>query len=389
MIGGGIIGASAAWQLAERGADVLLLERGALAGGATRRSQGLLLDPDHLEMRPLFDESNRLYDELAERSGIDLSLDREPIGTLFVATDDAQMDLLAAGRPEQSELLDRAAVLRIEPALAAIVIGGLLLPGGRRSDPSALTVAAGHLARQAGAEIRCGVDVKRLSPRAVVTDGGIERAGTILLAAGAWSRPLALSAGHDLAVRPVRGWLAVTAPVPPLVRHVVYEADYAPPPGPQPGQAVSMAELATGDLAERGAAPATAMSVHQNADGTLMVGASRSAALRDGDEGADALRANAARACTLVPALADVEVATTWTGLRPFSADGLPYIGHLEEWLVVCAGHGSEGILTGSGSGRLAAEITLGAEPYTDPSPFLPGRSPGEPVTGRRVTTVD
>src|SRR5438445_6448504 len=103
-------------------------------------------------MRPLFDESNRLYDELAERSGIDLSLDREPIGTLFVATDDAQMDLLAAGRPEQSELLDRAAVLRIEPALAAIVIGGLLLPGGRRSDPSALTVAAGHLARQAGAE---------------------------------------------------------------------------------------------------------------------------------------------------------------------------------------------------------------------------------------------
>jgi glycine/D-amino acid oxidase-like deaminating enzyme len=67
-------------------------------------------------------------------------------------------------------------------------------------------------------------------------------------------------------------------------------------------------------------------------------------------------------------------VATTWTGLRPFSADGLPYIGFLNEGLVVCAGHGSEGILTGAGSGRLAAELALGTDPFTDAEPFSPGR---------------
>src|SRR3954464_10421875 len=98
VIGGGMIGATTAWQLAERGAEVLLLERGHLASGATRRSQGLLLEPEGdpmrplvlrrgaaprargpprrsqgllLEpevdpMRPLFAESNRLYDHLAE-----------------------------------------------------------------------------------------------------------------------------------------------------------------------------------------------------------------------------------------------------------------------------------------------------------------------------------
>ncbi len=76
VVGGGIIGTCTAWQMAERGADVLLLERGRLAGGATCRSQGLLLDPDHPVMRPLFQESNRLYDDLADRSGIDVSLDR-------------------------------------------------------------------------------------------------------------------------------------------------------------------------------------------------------------------------------------------------------------------------------------------------------------------------
>src|SRR5947209_3605741 len=375
VVGGGIVGACTAWQLAERGGDVLLLERGRLAGGATCRSQGLLLDPDHAAMQPLFEESNRLYDELAERSGIDVSLDREPVGTLYVATDDTQLEELRSGEYGDGELLDRAGVLEVEPALSPTVAGGLRLTGGRRSDPSALTAAAAELARSAGAAIRTGVDVKRLAPGSVLTDGGVERAATVLLAAGAWTRPLARTAGFEVPIRPVRGWLAVTAPAEPLVRHVLYEAGYTPPSGPQPGEPVSMADLAAGDLAVAGARSATAVAIHQNADGTLMIGASRSPALREGDESALALRENAARACMLVPSLAAIEVATTWTGLRPFTPDGLPFIRRLADRLVICAGHGSEGILTGAGSARLAAEIALGAQPYTDPAPFRPGRS--------------
>ena len=80
--------------------------------------------------------------------------------------------------------------------------------------------------------------------------------------------------------------------------------------------------------------------------------------------------------------------ATTWSGLRPFSADGLPYIGRLEPWLVVCAGHGSEGILSGAGSAQLAAEIALGEAPFTDPAPFSPGRI-ADPVSGHAATAVD
>ena len=88
-----------------------------------------------------------------------------------------------------------------------------------------------------------------------------------------------------------------------------------------------------------------------------MIGASRSAALRETDESADALRLNAAAALEWIPSLATHEVATTWTGLRPFSHDDRPYIGWLEEGVAVCAGHGSEGVLTGGGSGRLIAQI--------------------------------
>jgi glycine/D-amino acid oxidase-like deaminating enzyme len=374
VIGGGVIGACAAWQLAERGADVLLLERGALASGATSRSQGLLLPPDHAQMTQLFDRTNALYDMLAAASGIDLGLDREPIGTLMVATDDDQLELLSREPPMAGELLDARQVRDCEPALAAIVCGGLLSPQGRRSDPGALTAAAAIAATAAGARIRRHTEVRRIAQGAVISDEGVHRAGTIVLAAGAWSRPLARAAGHDLAIRPVRGWLAVTAPVPPLLRHVVYEAEYTVPAGVQPGAPISMADLAGGDLALRGAAAAHAVGMHQNADGSIMIGTSRSAALREGDESAEALYETCARACRLAPGLSEVEVSTTWTGLRPFSDDGMPLIGHLEPWLVVCAGHGSEGILSGAGSAQLAAEIALGEETFTDPAPFAPAR---------------
>src|SRR3954454_8221024 len=94
VIGGGMIGATTAWQLAERGAEVLLLERAPRASGPPRRSQGLLLEPEVDPMRPLFAESNRLYDHLAESAGLGLALDREPIRTWLLAPRQAQV-----GRP--------------------------------------------------------------------------------------------------------------------------------------------------------------------------------------------------------------------------------------------------------------------------------------------------
>lgn len=373
VIGGGIVGASAAWQLAELGAEVTLLERGALASGATARSQGLLLPPDHIELHPVFDETLRLYRRLADETGVDFALDGEPIGTLMLATTTEQLDELRTW-PDGGLLLDHDEVLREEPALAPHIAGGLLYPDGYRTDPGALTVAAATAARAAGATIHTHTDVKRVSRGRVVTDAGAYEAATVLICAGAWTRTLARALGHDVPVRPVRGWLAVTAPTPPMLRHVIYEAGYDEPTGPQPGEPVTVGDLAGADLATAGARPSHAFAAHQNADGTIMIGASRSAALRETDESADALRLNAASAIELIPSLAQHEVATTWTGLRPFSHDGLPYIGWLEDGVAVCAGHGSEGVLTGGGSGRLVAQVVCGESPYVDPAPFRPDR---------------
>jgi glycine/D-amino acid oxidase-like deaminating enzyme len=371
VIGGGVIGTTAAWLIAAAGAEVVLLERGALASGATGRSQGLILPPDHEELVPLWRESLDLYARLADVR--DFGFDREPIGTLLLATDEGQLAALdAVAHP--GERLDAAGVAQAEPGLAPGMAGGLLLAEGRRSDPGALTAAAATEARGAGADIRNHVEVKRLVRGGVLTDAGRIDAATVVLAAGAWSRPLARMAGHELPVRPVRGWIALVAPGPAVLHHVVYEAEYTAPQPPVPGEPVTLADLAEGSVAETGPPPVHALGIHQNADGTVVVGASRSAALHEGAESLAGLRGNARRACRMVPGIARREVAATWTGLRPFSHDGLPYIGRLDAGLVVCAGHGSEGILTGAGSGRLAAELALEQTPFTDPRPFRPDR---------------
>jgi sarcosine oxidase subunit beta len=375
VIGGGVVGTTAAWYLAEAGADVTLLERGALASGATGRSQGLVLPPDHAELVPLWQESVAAYTRLARDLGGEFCFDHEPIGTLMLATSEAQLASLAHV-PVAGERLDPAGVTAAEPALRAGMAGGVLIAEGRRTDPAALAACAAAAARAAGADVRTGIDVKRIGATGVVTDAGPIAADQVLIAAGAWSRRLAYMAGAEVPVRPVRGWLALLQPGPPILRHAIHEAAYEPTPDPAPGRPVSLERLAAGDLARAGADASHALGIHQNADGSVLVGASRSAALHEGPESAVALRENAARACDLIPGLRGREVIATWTGLRPFSEDGLPYIGRLDARTVVCAGHGSEGILTGAGSSRLAADLVLGRDPFTDPAPFLPSRQP-------------
>ncbi len=373
VIGGGVVGTTAAWYLAEAGAEVTLLERGALASGATGRSQGLVLPPDHAELVPLWRESIAAYTRLADEHGGDFCFDHTPIGTLLLATHPGQLAALDQV-PVPGALLDGAGVAAAEPGLAPGMAGGFLIDEGRRTDPGALTACAGAAAAAAGADIRTHVEVKRIGAQAVVTDAGQIGAAAILVAAGAWSRRLVHALGIDVPVRPVRGWLALLEPGPPILRHAIHEAGYEPARNPAPGRAVSLERLSAGDLAVAGADAAHALGIHQNADGSVLVGASRSAALHEGPESTAALRENAVRACRLIPGLGGREVTATWTGLRPFSADGLPYIGRLDERTVVCAGHGSEGILTGAGSGRLAAELVLGRAPFTDPAPFRPER---------------
>lgn len=384
VVGGGIIGCSVALELAREGASVLLIERAEIASAASGRNHGLIFYPQSEIADPLYRRSHQTYDEIASISEIDISLDKGPRGfVIAVASEDqwgaAESEAKAseAGGVE-IEKLDESRLYEAEPNLAPGHLGGYFIDDGYRLDPAALTIAVALEARRAGADIRTHTDVKQVFVKGgrasgVVTDDGLVHSDVVVAAAGPWAPKLARSAGTDLPITGARGWLLLTSAAPPLTNHLVESSGWhltASDPGPAP---VTVGGYARGKAP---ASPDVGLIVQQNSSGHILLGGSRLASMREDPEGYEVTIEIASRAVATVPKLAGVPLVGVWSGVRPMSSDGLPLIGWVPgvEGLFVVGGHGGQGVMLGAGSGRLAAELILGRDPYADPAPFDPRR---------------
>src|SRR5262245_15963494 len=103
VVGGGIIGAACALELAERGASVTLIERDHLAAGASGRNLGLLVMPDYADLVPMYRASVDRYLRVVDDASFDFLLDREPCGGLQVALEPEDLDLAAANAAFHAE----------------------------------------------------------------------------------------------------------------------------------------------------------------------------------------------------------------------------------------------------------------------------------------------
>lgn len=388
MIGGGIIGAACAFELAERGAQVTLLEKDELAAGASGRNLGYLDTSKDPVLAPLARRSLERYLELTARPPIPVFLDREAIGTLAVTIDEDELEdlrLWAASAEAvgvEVEPLDAASLLALEPELSPRVLEGFLLHEGHRVDPTALTVCLAALARDAGATVQHHRPVRRLIERGgriagVATDDGVLDADAVVLAAGPWSASLVRPLGIRLPIASARGWLVHAAPERPLIHHWIQSGarrllrgEDAPAVAEEPGPlTVTMREF--GEASEqRDVSPM----IQPAPDGSIVTGTSREPSLVADAFDLEVPRTVARQATRLVPALADAPVIATWSGVRPVSPDERPVLGRLAEGLFVASGHGSEGVILGEGSAELVAQLVLGETPWLDPAPFDPAR---------------
>ncbi len=385
VVGGGIIGAACAFELARAGAAVTLLEKDGLAAGASGRNLGYLDTSKDPVLAPVARASLDHYLELATDPPSPFFLDDEPIGTLAVTIDEDEIEDLQAWAKAAEAVgvpLEHlgAAARELEPELSPDVVDAYLLHEGHRVDPLALTVCYGALARNAGATMRHHAPARRLVERrdrvaGVTTDDGLLDADTVVLAAGPWSSALARPLGIRLPVASARGWLVHAAPERPLFRHWIQsgarrllkgETVVATEPGPL---LVSMGEFGEG-LETRDIAPM----IQPAPDGSILTGTSREPSFAADAYDLEVPRIVAAQAARLVPALADAPVLSTWSGVRPVTLDERPMIGWAREGLFVATGHGSEGVILGAGSAELAAALVVGGEPPFDPAPFDPMR---------------
>ena len=126
-------------------------------------------------------------------------------------------------------------------------------------------------------------------------------------------------------------------------------------------------------------AATTSTLLHPVSDGTLIAGSSRQPAITPEAEEPGIPARIVRGAIRMVPALADAEVRSAWWGVRPMTPDERPFVGRVAEGLSVAAGHGSEGVILGAGTGQLVASQLLGEDPPFDPDPFAPDRFRTEP----------
>ena len=382
VVGGGIIGAACAHELARAGASVTLIERDELAAGASGRNQGWFVLPEDPALVPMGRASLPEYLDVAASATIPVWIDREPVGHVLVALepDDvgrAQPALSSAAAHGVSiRPLDAQDLHETEPAISPQAVAGWLLDQGHRLDPAALTVALALAAKAAGADIRHHLCARALveegdAVRGVVTDDGPIAADSVVVATGPWSTALLDPIGIRLPVSGARGWIVRTSGSAEPLRHLIEHAGWWDAPERLAAVARPSAARVATDAVPRAEVGAI---LHLHPDGTVLVGSSRQAWITPEPEDPSVPRRQLAAAIALVPSLAETRVLSTWWGIRPITPDERPIVGIVRDGLVVATGHGSEGVILGAGTAKLVTSIVLGGPRPFDAGPFDPFR---------------
>ncbi|TLS46177.1 FAD-binding oxidoreductase [Streptomyces montanus] len=379
VVGAGMVGAASALYAARAGLEVVLVDRGPVAGGTTGAGEGNVLVSDkepgpELELALL---SGRLWADVAAEPGVAEAIEYDVKGGVVVASGAAGLSALEglAGRQRAAGVetvpLGPDELHDVEPHLVKGLAGGVLYPQDAQVMP---TLAAAHLvrlARGAGASLRTGRPVTEVlrttdgAVRGVRTPQGDIHAPAVVNAAGTWGGELAALAGTSLPVLPRRGFVLVTEPLPPrTVRHKVYAADYV------------------ADVASDSAALQTSPVVEGTSAGPVLIGSSRERVGFDRSFSLPVARALAAGATRLFPFLSRVRAMRGYLGFRPYMPDHLPAIGPDARvpGLFHACGHEGAGIGLATGTGHLIAQALTEKSPDLDLTLFRPDRFSEEGV---------
>jgi sarcosine oxidase, subunit beta len=340
VVGGGLVGASTALALAQRGMRVLLIERrfvGAQASGVNYG--GVRCQGRPAEQLPLALRARRIWDRLDERIGIDGEF--VVSGHMRLARSEADLSGLeayaqmAAQHGLSLQLMSGAAFRRRYPWLGAAAVGGSLCATDGHANPRLVSPAFARAAEQAGAHVReltalehAHYDGHRFSLRA-----GAEsyEAQWLVNAAGAWAGTLAERFGDAVPMQPIYPNMWVTEPLPQFLEHNL--------------------GVFGGGLYAR-----------QVQRGNCVIGGGRGHG--DGDyaqPSSDTTRAVMRDACALLPALRDALLIRTWSGVEGCTPDHNPIIGPSRNVprLLHAFGFSGGGFLLAPGVGEVLADLVI------------------------------
>ena len=369
IVGAGAVGAACAYFAAMAGLKVAVVERGAVASGTSSACEGNLLVSDK-EAGPelsLAQYSQSLWrGELAEYGHL---WEFDFKGGLVVSAKTSTHENLRRLAERQRaagidvELVDSASLAEFEPHLNPSLVGGAYYPQDSQVQPMLVVAHLLRLARGRGATVHTHTRVVAFTRdgdavTGVVTDRGTISAGAVVNAAGTWGGAIAELARVNVPVLPRKGYVMVTEPLPVLVRHKVYAAEYVD------------------NVASSDAGLQTSPVVEGTDGGTILIGSSRERVGFDKSFNPRVLSEMAGKAIGLFPFLADVKALRCYSGFRPYCPDHLPVIGPdpRAPGLFHACGHEGAGIGLSVGTGALIAALLDGAAPAMGIEPFAPER---------------
>ena len=367
VIGAGICGVTTAFHLAQHGHRVTVLERGNIASEASGVNAGGLGGLGWGNNPDLQSYLTAGSFEIFKSLQLDMGYDIEFIapGGLQGIHNEEQWDwvrdrvLNYQTQGYHAELLTSREARAIEPEASESIPGFMYLSKRGKANPTKTTVAFGEAASALGTDFRIEHNVEDMNQQTdgswqVQTNQGIFSAKTIVLAVGAWSKPVGDILGIDIPVAPVKGQMWATAPMPPSIYHLsgsiesAYDWDRQTPDASFPP-----------DITHRGN---TRITRHlyggQSRNGEIIFGGDRQLVGYDYTPNANGIEVNRDQASEIIPMVSKLPITRTWAGIMPFSMDGKPIIGKIPLFdnLFIVTGLASSGFGRGPMSGKLLAD---------------------------------
>jgi len=369
VIGAGVVGTAVAFFAARNGLSVTLVDRHGPAGGTSSSGEGNVLISDK-ELGPELELARYSLEvwrgDLAEFGSL---WEFDAKGGIIVASREsslASLERLVAAQRDQGitvERLDDEALREAEPEVTREALGAAYYPDDCQVQPMLVAAHLARMGREHGVRMLSGTSVVDLlregeRVRGVRTTAGDVPAGAVVNAAGPWSAEIAAMAGVQVPVAPRRGFVLVTEPLPPTVRHKVYAAEYVD-------------NVGSSDAGLQASAV-----VEGTASGTILIGSTRERVGFDRTPSADALRVLARNGVALFPFLADVRAIRHYHGFRPYSPDHLPVLGPdpRAPGLWHACGHEGAGVGLSAGTGKVMAQALADQPTDLDLAPFAPDR---------------
>lgn len=364
IVGGGVVGLSLAWRLAQRGLRVQLIDRGPIGKEASWAGAGIIPAAAQRPDRHPYDQLRGLAcslhgkwgQELKEATGIDNGFRR--CGAIHLARQPGEAAALSAWIETEREegidieRLDEARLREIEPGLTAVTSPRPLMAAYIRGEaqlrnPRHLKALL-EACKLAGVIMSPGIETQNLVLQgnqltALETSAGRLEAGAYCFTAGAWTGLLLKQLGLSLGIIPIRGQM------------ILYRCDRSP--------------------IERIVNEGSRYLVPRD-DGHVLAGSTEEEAGFEKITTPAALHDLATFASGLVPVLREATIERSWAGLRPGSLDGLPYLGSLPglKNAFVAAGHFRSGLHLSPGTAVVMSQLLRGETPQIDLAPFRIGR---------------